>query len=403
MSLEYAAHAKWVGLKRQPMADHNLKVAEMLSSAAAKGFHQPPANTIEDIVQVGQLVKVDLTDKNAGLYKEQKEIVFQIDEFALKLTLEYAKLELAIYKQEILDAITIEHAQMEHDFKIQQADIARLKAENNARSVLLIRAEADQKAAITDYKIRQEEAKRLGLDKELELLEAQKDTAEERLKVIDSLKAVIAAEALIVEAENRKAAALELVIEAEWLLLAIKEEMIPLYQNLAEYKKALASAIIAEVDVKKLIINLGYDWIAVKQAEADSFVSQKVAELAVEQTRTSYIRASNANAEASAEGSVSVAEARNSATSSVIAIKEAMKILMVDTRIDARLERFLRDISGRIEVQEERTQAVADELSAQITKIGEIAASQSARIIACATTSTKTVMCKHIDQYVRSD
>jgi hypothetical protein len=403
MSLEQAEHARWVRLKQKPMAEYGLAVDKTLVESAARGFQQPPANSMEAILNVGQVTKLNLTDLNGKLYEEQENIVFQIDEFALKLTLEYAKLELAIYKQEIMDALALEHAQMEYDFKIQQADIARLKAENNARSVLLIRAEADQKAAITDYKIRQEEAKRLGLDKELELLEAQKDTAEERLKVIDALKEVIAVESLIVEAENRKAEALELVLEAEWRLLAIKEGMIPLYENLADYKKALASAIIAEISVKKAIIELGYDWIAVKQAETASFVSQKAAELDVENARTSYIRASNANDKARASGNVSIADAKNSATDSALTLKEAAKILSVDTRINARLERFIRDIANRIEINTEQAAATVEKLTAQIASIASISESQDVQIRECAHTSMDSALCKHTDHYISSD
>ena len=403
MSLEYAEHAKWVGLKRKPMADHNLKVAELLASSAAKGFYQPPANIIEDIISVGQLTKLELTDKNAKLYEEMKAIEFQIAEFAMKIALEYSKLELAIYKQEILDALAIEHAQMEYDFKIQQADILRLRAENNARSVLLIKAEADQKATITDYEIRQEEAKRLGLGKELELLEAQKITAIERLKVINALKIVIAAEALIVEAERRKAEALELVIEAERILLAIKETMIPLYENLAGHKKDQAQAITDEAAVKALIINLGYDRIEVKEASVAADIAQKAAELELEYARTLYIRASNANDEARSGGNATLAVTRNDTTDTVIALRETLKKAIVDLRLDTQLERFLRDIGNDISLQQAENQSISDKLTAQLLSLTEIAESQSDRIIKCANTSTRTTMCKQINHYVASD
>ena len=403
MTLEFAEHAKWVELKRQPMAEHGLRITEILSDAAARGFHQLPANTIESIVNAGQTTKVELTTKNAALYEEQEDIKFQIVEFALKLALEYAKLELAIYKQKILDALTLEHAQMEYDFKIKQADIARLKAEINARSVILIKAEADQKAEITDYKIRQEEAKRLGLDKELELLEAQKETALERLKIIDALKLVIAAEALIVEAEKRKAAAIALVIEAEEALLAIKEEMVPLYLALANQKKAQAAAIISEAGFKKKIAQLGYDWIDVKTVEAEAYASQKAAELIVEYARTTYIQASNANDEARAEGSASLADEKNSATEAVISAREALKKSVVDLRLDTQLERFLRDIENKISVQSKQTQAITEQLTATLASMAAIAASQASRIQACADTTTETTLCKNIHHYVNSD
>ena len=403
MTLLQSEAAKWVKAKQQPMAEYNQKVNGTLSDSAASGFYQPPGNVIEDILNAGQITKLELTDRNAGLYKEQQNIAFQIAEFALKLALEYSKLELAIYKKEIIDAITLEHAQMEHDFKLQQADIARLKAENNARSVILIKAEADQKAQITDYKIRQEEAKRLGLEKELELLEAQKETALERLKIIDALKLVIAAEELIVEAERRKAEALALVIEVERILLGIKEEMIPLYEVLAGHKKNLAGAITAEAAAKAAIARLGYDWIDVKQAEADSFLSQKGAELALEYARTAYVRASTANDETRADGSVTVADAKNNATDTVITTMEAVKKSIIDVRLDTQLARFLQDIENKISIQTAQTEAIAERVTAQLASMDAIAISQGERIEACATTSSETTLCKHVHHYVNSD
>lgn len=403
MSLEYSEHAKWVKLKRQPMTDYGLKVNETLSESAARGFYQPPASTIEAIINIGQIAKVDITNKNGELYKEQKDIVFQIEEFALKLTLEYAKLELAIYKQGILDALAIERAQMEYDFTVKRADILRLKAENNARSVVLIRAKAEQDAEITDYKIRQEEAKRLGLAKELELLAAQRETAIERLKIIDALKLVIAAEGMVIEAERRKAEALELVIAAEKILLGVKEAMIPLYQNLADHKKSLATAIIDEVAVKEKIIKLGYDRIGVKQAEAAAFVTQTASELGVEYARTEYIRATNANAEARSKGAADFAETKNNATDIVIDLKNVLNKSIVDLRLETQLAKFLRNIESKIEIQQEETQAIAEKLTAQLASMTAIAESQSARIQACAHTTTRTTMCKQIHNYVNSD
>lgn len=403
MTTQHAEHAKWVKRKRQPMAKYGLMVDKTLSECAAKGFQQLPVGQVEDIVNTGQLTKLELTELNAELYKEQKDIEFQIAEFAMKIALEYSKLELAIYKQEVLDALALERAQMEHDFKIQQADIERLKAENNARRAILIRSEADQKAEITNYKIRQEEAKRLGMDKELELLEAKRITAIERLKVIDALKIVIAAEELIVEAERRKAEALELVIAAERILLGIKEAMIPLYENLAGHKKDQAQAIIDEVAIKELIINLGYDRIEVKEAEVAADVAQKVAELDLEYARTLYIRASNANDEARSDGGAALAGVRNDTTDSVIVLREALKKEITDLRLDTQLERFLRDIDHDITLQLAQNQSIADKLISQLLSMTDIAESQSARIIRCASTTTKSTMCKHVNHYVNSD
>lgn len=135
MSIEQSEHAKWVGIKQLVMAEHNAKIDGVLSDSAARGFYRPPGKVLENIIDIGQVTKVDLTNKNGKLYEEQRNIIFQVDEFALKLTLEYAKLELAIYQHEILNAVSIELTQMKNDFKENQADITRKKAEINERNV----------------------------------------------------------------------------------------------------------------------------------------------------------------------------------------------------------------------------------------------------------------------------
>jgi len=400
MSIERAEHARWVEAKQQPIEEYNHKVNNILSESASKGFYRPPGSAISDIIAVGQGAKADLTGKNAKLYAEQVDIIFQIDEFALKIALDYAVLELAIYKQGILDELTIETAQMDYDFKTQQADIARLKAEVNARSIVLIKAGADQKAEITEYSIRQEEAKRLGLNKEVELLEAQKETAVERLKVVDALKEVIASEELVVEAEKRKAEALEMVIEAEKVLVGIKEGMIPLHENLAIHKKDQAQAIKDEAVVKGNIVNLGYDRIDVKQAEISAQITQKTAELDVEQTRTGYITASIANEKARNNARKNLTEKKNAVTDTVISMEENLIKEIADLDIDTRLERFVRNIRNDLLVRQQQNIAIGETLTAKLANIEDIANSQYNQIKDCASTRTTVRSCRNTELYI---
>jgi hypothetical protein len=401
MSFERAEHAKWVKLKQQPMAEHNLKVDAVLSDSAARGFQQPPGSMIDDIINIGQEVKLRLTEANGGLYKEQEEILFSLDEFALKLTVEYAKLELAIYKQGILDAITFEKAQIDHDRKIDQADITKQKAEINKRNVTLIKATADQEAEITGYRIRQEEAGRLGMDKLVDLLEAQKETAEERLKVIDALKAVITAEELIVEAENRKAEALERVIAAEEILLGIKQGMIPFYEDLAGQKKLQAQAVKAEAGWKKQIINLGYDRIELQKAETQSFVTQKETEVELEVARAEYITASVAVDEARSEASITLTEEKNLVADQIIPLKEQIGKDKVSLALDTSLERFTQNIEKIIDLQREQNMAITKNLNSELSKLAEIANSHRAQIEDCAETHTRIDTCTNRDTYIK--
>lgn len=240
----------------------------------------------------------------------------------------------------------------------------------------------------------------MGLDKLTELLEAQKETAAERLKVIDALKIVIEAEELIVEAENRKADAMELVVKAETILADIKKGLIPLYEELAVHKKAQAGAIKDEAGWKAKIINLGYDRIDLKQAEAASFISREEANKSLEVARTGYVVASIAVDEARIGASKLLAEKKNVVTDTIIPLKEQLDTDKIDLGLNTSLERFVRDIQNSIAIQQERNIAIGEKLTAELQKITDIANSQQKQIRHCATTETITHACRDIDQYI---
>lgn len=280
---EHAEHDKWINGKSPIINDYNNKVQEILSVSSSKGFIVPPSNIIGIISSTAEQAKIELTKVNSLIYKDQTGIMLQELEFNMKMEVEYEALEMAIHIQHLLSILELEQAESEDVFRRGKIDIAKLNADIERRSYSLMRGKADIESQLIDYRMRETEAQKLGIDKEVELINAKVETATEQLKILTYLKQLIDKERIIVGAEERRAAILSTMISIKDAIAKAKQGILPLYSNKASAKEAQAEAVKSEVAWKEALIELGFDKIKLKDAKSDADLTLKNKEVVLEQ------------------------------------------------------------------------------------------------------------------------
>lgn len=366
---EHAEHNKWVK-RKAPILDQYVEGVEtLLQDSAARGFDSLPLATLKDIYNLDEKVKKKLTEINGELYKEQVGTVFQIDEFTLRLALEYAKLVLAKYIQDLLNTLSLEKAEVDDQFRRDNADVKKLLVDVDRRNYDLIIGRADMESLLIDYKTRELEAQRLGMDKELELIAAQTEVVRERLRIIPHLQELVIKERAIIDLERQRAVVLQAIIILKQQIADIKEGMIPLYQEKADATNQLAAAITDEVQWKEALIELGFERILVEDAKADAIVSENAAKAAIESLRLAYIQSSNAVAEARSQFDISLTQYSASVARAINSLEEALKKASIDLRIDTSLERLTMDIQDDVNLLGTKIANLISEVSSSVNKI----------------------------------
>ena len=373
MTFEHAEHTKWTAKRAPLMSEYVNGVKAVLNDSAARGFSKPSANVLGNIVEAGKITKLKLADANGEVYQEQSGIMFQQIEFDAKMAWEYDRLVLAAYVQNLLNALALENAQMDEQFKMDSAYIKKLNAEIDARNYDLIIGRANIESQLNTYKTRELEAEREGLDKELELIAAQVETATERLKIITWLNQLITKEQAILLLEEEKAVVLKAIIAIQEELAEIKEDMIPLYEEKAEAKTQQAAAITDEIVWNEALINLGFDRITLKETEVAAEITENEKKKLIEQYQLSLTKINNTLSKTKSEYGILLTEYSSQITRQVINLQETIKKAAIDLRLDSGIERMTVDYDLDAELKEDATTNLNTEIASTISKILAIA------------------------------
>jgi len=380
--LKQRDHLEWIQKKSQVNREYFKASQQVLSNSAARGFSVPPASYISDIIQIGVGAKLKLTDLNVETYKDKVGVDSQIKEHSLKLELEYAKLELVLYEQSIMNALELELAYIQDEFKRDKADIDKIKAVIDQRNVQMIHSKAEIDKEITDYKIQMVEAEESTLELDVELLEAKLETANVRLTIIDSLREVIASEQLIVEAEKRKASALEVLVGVETEIAEIKESMIPYYRELADAKKLLAKAIEQEAKDKMEFARLQIQRAQLKITEAESFVDIKGAENRLTLARRDVDAATSMNNNYRIDSNRVLIDHQLEIKKIVTNFHEALEKAGINLGFSSQLEKSDISADGKIERDGSSLESIAEDLRVKLAAMDLITKFEHQKLIA---------------------
>jgi hypothetical protein len=340
--------AQWSQAVRKHAAKRKVAVEKALNENAARGFSEPTGPTLQTILKANVEFQDALVEENAKIYADQRELIQNVEDFALKMSIEIAKLAMEWFKAELLRQLGIEAAEYDAQVDRWRGDIIRVNAEIEQRGVALIRLKADIEHEINIYKRQQLDAEFLTLDAELVLIEAKIDTARAKLEIVDSLRMVIAAEQLVIAAEQRRAAALELVIQAKTRLAEVQRTMIPMYLSKAAARQDLALATTAEADVKRQIEELGYDRLELKDAQENADHSVRQAELDYELSRELLVQAEKAVELLRNQSRRILSDYANAVKASLIYRAAALKKTDINLRIDTTYERKRMDTAADV-------------------------------------------------------
>ena len=380
--MEYDKHesAKFAIAVNQATDEYLEARDKIMDDCAARGFPTITGEGLNQLKEIGFKTKLKLTEANGKLYEEERTRILEIVEFEMKLAVQVNKLAMQLYKEELMNQILVEMAQVEARADYYRGDIERMSAETEKRQVAIINARAAAEHEVNQYRLQVIEAERLTLGADLLLVKAQLQTANARLAIIDSIYEVIAAQALVLVAERRKAAALELVIAAEQELAAIKEGMIPLYVEKAQAKIELAGATTEDAANRKAIEMLGFQRNALKASEASAESTIRQAELSYTMAQDALVRATDAVEVARNQSRASVQIAQNAARESAIGIREGAEITRGCIRWQAELAATQNRIAAQLTETTGKTGIIRAEIPQLVSNITSVGASSVERV-----------------------
>jgi hypothetical protein len=385
-----AESAKWAHENQKLVGDLHAAADKALAEAAGRGFTAAPGVTLATILAGGQEVKDKLTEANGKIYDDRRKVIFEQDEFAMKIVVQLAKLGMELYRDELLNTLAIEQAENMALRDQGTADVIRMNAEVDARQVAIIRDRAEIEARIAVYKQQLVDAEALTLVSERALITAQLATAEKKLEIIDSIYKVLAAEELVLEAENRRAATLEVLLAAQMIVAEIKEAMIPFYIEKAEARVELAEAIEKEIPIKKAIEELGYDRITLTNQKEYAAHLLRVADGELELARLGWTRANSVMEVFRLEARRLLQEYENTVQTEVLALKESLAEDGIDLRLETNLARTKIGIDDDVEIQNAEIVNTGTELTALLAGLAARAHSQADAILSSMRTSSSS-------------
>ncbi|CAO0821549.1 hypothetical protein DFAR_2470004 [Desulfarculales bacterium] len=253
----------------------------------------------------------------------------------------------------------------------------------------IIRDKADMERRITTYRQQLVDAEAITIDAESVLEDAKLTTAEKKLEILDSIYEVIAAEQLVLAAERRRAASLELVLEAQQVVAAIKREMVPYYIQKADARLALARATEQEIPVLRALEELGYDRIALRNAEEEEKHQERLLTLELEMAQEDYTRAHNAYELSKKQMATLMLEYSNEIKALIIDQRKGLAKDEVDFRLSTGLARETINIRNDVDLHTHERINLTAELASLLSNLEARALDESDKIEASAETSGK--------------
>lgn len=360
-------------------------VEKALSEDAGRGFPMPSGDTLAAILAAGQEAKGKLADANGKIYAERRQVIFQEQEFDLKVLVRIAKLALELYKATIFNALSLEQAQAQAVTERKGADVQRLNAETEFRQVAIIRARAEIEQTIIPIRQQLVDAQTVTLGAESTLIDAQLQTAEKKLEIINSIYQVLAAEQLVLTAERRRADALQQVLVAHQDLALVKEQMIPFYLQKADAVEQLAAARKAELPIREALERLGYDRIALKDAEEAANHLERQAQENYELAQESLVRARTSTELAKTQSRRILQTYANQVQTNILTMKKELEEMNINFKLNTALAREAIGVNNDIAVIDHDRSNLTKEIQSLVNNMALRASSEAGAITASAT------------------
>jgi len=380
MSFNSTESARFAQENQKIVGELHAGVDKALAEAASRGYAAAPGDTLATILFAGQAAKDKLVEANGKIYDDRRKVLFEQDEFAMKLIVSLAKLGMELYREELMNALALEIAEKDALRDQGSADVIRLNAEVDLRQRAIIEARATMEQRITVLKQQLVDAEKGTLVYETALINAQVATAEKKLEIIVSIYQVLAAEELVLVAENRRAEILTTLLAAEQVVAEVKRAMIPFYIEKAGARVQLAGAITAEIPIQKAIVELGYDRIDLENRKEFATHLLRLAENELELAKLGWTRANSTLTFTQIQSRRLLQEYGNTIQAQVLALKESLAEDGVDLRLSSSLARTAIGVNNDVQVQAAELGNMTKELQAVINGLAARGSAQAAAI-----------------------
>ena len=380
--IEEGEASEWAKRKDAAFEKFLLRRNELMADAASRGAPLPTGELAKSLIDLEWATKAALTDEDGRVYEAQRELLYRIEELVQRIAVEYARMEFLLYRQQAMDAIASEVALVEQKFRLDDAEVRAMRAAIDYRYSVLLRAQADLQADIIQCRIQQEELRKVGLDKEVELIQKRMETLQERLKVLAPLWELVEQEELVVAAEQQRAKALELLAQEEEKLAEAREEAIPVHEEEAKSRKDWANAVMDSVDDRIAIAELGYRRAELASVRGEISKERAAGTASVAMARRAFEEAQSALEVARANLRLAVAKAREETNKQVAVFRKSAIMDNVLASVEPMKIRSLGDASRDKRYAEANLAATVDSVNRRVDAVTEEAREDANAIMA---------------------
>lgn len=257
----------------------------ILSTTAARNFSKPPGFLSEVSMLLEETGKNKLSALNYTITAEAIERELKQTGHDYSQTYKAARIAFELEKQTLLTALQNEFADLDRNQSLKEEELDRLFIELDIRRIILITTKTSIELEMETEKRNLSNTDRLTFDKESELVSEQVITATKKLDVIPYIDAILLTEQDILIEETANKGYADLLIAEKKLLLAKKDEILPLLTAKADEQDKLKEALWEQIEFQKEMLKVAIAKMAFKEDIVDNEIAILDAQIAVEDMR----------------------------------------------------------------------------------------------------------------------
>ncbi len=278
-------NAQWYKKKREIMDDFSMQHKSLLSTIAGRNFTRMPGFVLEASIGIEENSKKKLSALNHSIVAEAIERELKQTGHEYDIAYKDSRIAFELEKQTLLTALQQEFSDLDYTQGLKEEELNRLFVELDVRRIVLIITKTSLDIELEELKQAIQETDRLTFSNETLLIQERLNTVNAKLTVIPYIENIIDAKERLLIAEEANYDDMADLTAEKGLLVAKKEEIIPLVEEKAEKQILLVAAILEQIEIEKARLDVAISKAGLRTEAVDNTIDIIEAEKAVETLR----------------------------------------------------------------------------------------------------------------------
>ncbi len=276
---------QWYKNKKEIIDDFSMQHKNLLSTVAGRNFSRMPGFVLEASIGIEENSKNKLSALNYSIVAEAIERELKQTGHEYDIAYKDARIAFELEKQALLTALQQEFSDLDYIQGLKEEELNRLFVELDVRKIVLITTKTALDVELEELKQAIQETDRLTFSNEALLVQERLNTVIAKLAVIPYIENIIDTNGRLLVAEEANYGDMADLITEKGLLVAKKEEVIPLVEEKAEKQILLAAAILEQIEIEEARLDVAISKAGLRTEAVDNTLNIIEAEKALEALR----------------------------------------------------------------------------------------------------------------------